>query len=419
MQANLRQVIYALSDALDLVGVDDIAHGKRVGIMATACGQSLQMPPEELTFLFELGLLHDIGVSSTRMHKHLVEEFDWEGSQEHAETGWLLLRDFPPLESMALPIFYHHTRWQQLLSDEVEPRVAQRANLILLVDRVDALSAPYYGTNAILAHKETIREEIRKRTGTYFAPDLVTAFLNASRAEAFWLSLEPRSVQRFLQQQLIKAPPVAAPLEQLLYLARIFARIVDAKSPFTAAHSLGVSQLSRFLAHTLGLDSTTCCKIEIAGLLHDLGKLRVPDEILEKPGHLNSEELLSIHTHSFETFQILYSIEGFEEIASWAAYHHEAPDGSGYPFHLSGAELSREAMIIRVADIFQALAQDRPYREGLQAEAVLTVLEQLRQKGQLDDEILQVVRKHLDQAMAIACPVKDHAGKGESTRKKE
>nr|WP_321464465.1 HD domain-containing protein [uncultured Desulfobulbus sp.] len=111
MQADLKQVIYALSDALDLVGVDDVAHSKRVGIMAAECCRCMDNAGQQAAFMFELGLLHDIGVSSTQVHKHLVEEFDWQGSREHAEVGWQRLKDFMPLAPMADPIRYHHTRW--------------------------------------------------------------------------------------------------------------------------------------------------------------------------------------------------------------------------------------------------------------------------------------------------------------------
>lgn len=99
MQAALKQVTYALSDALDLVGVDDIAHGKRVGIMAAESCRSLGMNLDRTAFMVELGLLHDIGVSSTRIHRHLVDEFDFLGAQEHIEGGWMLLKDFPPLST--------------------------------------------------------------------------------------------------------------------------------------------------------------------------------------------------------------------------------------------------------------------------------------------------------------------------------
>ena len=95
INANLRHVIYALSDALDLVGVDDVAHGKRVGIMAAEC---------DMSFLFDLGMLHDIGVSSTRTHSHLVGKFDWDGSQVHCEVGYALLKSFEPFRRMALPV---------------------------------------------------------------------------------------------------------------------------------------------------------------------------------------------------------------------------------------------------------------------------------------------------------------------------
>ena len=94
---------------------------------------------------------------------------------------------------------------------------------------------------------------------------------------------------------------------------------------------------------------------EIAGLLHDLGKLRVPDEILEKPGVLEPDERQIIHTHSFETFQILRNIHGFEEITRWAAYHHEEPDGSGYPFQTSGETMGPLSKLISVADSVSAI----------------------------------------------------------------
>jgi hypothetical protein len=126
---DLRRIVYALSDALDLVGIDDVAHGKRVAIMAAKFGEKLHLPREENLFLFELGLLHDIGVSSTHVHGQLMDEFDWEGSQEHAHLGHSLLRDFTPLERMAWPIYYHHTKWSNLGS--VEQQLARQANLIL------------------------------------------------------------------------------------------------------------------------------------------------------------------------------------------------------------------------------------------------------------------------------------------------
>jgi len=404
IRADLRHVIYALSDALDLVGVDDVAHGKRVGIMAAECGKVMGLSEAECTFLFDLGMLHDIGVSSTQTHRHLVQEFDWEGSQGHADVGYRLLRDFAPLARMAGPIRYHHTRWELLSALEVEPEIARQANLILLVDRVDALTAPYYASNAALLHREEIREKIKGRSKVYFAPELVDVFMQASRTEAFWLLLEPRSVQGYLQDQLARGQLYDASVAELKQLAAIFSRIVDAKSPFTAEHSLGVARLARLLADRMGLGEEVCDKIEIAGLLHDLGKLRVPDEILDKPGKLDADERLVINTHSFETYQILRNIKGFEDIAPWAAHHHEEPGGSGYPFRLEGSALPLPARILRVADIFQAMVQDRPYRKGLSASEAMAFMDSLMQQGRVDADIIAIVERCLDDAMQAARP---------------
>jgi putative nucleotidyltransferase with HDIG domain len=402
LHADLRHVIYALSDALDLVGIDDLAHGKRVGIMAAECADTQGLSQSETAFLFDLGLLHDVGVSSTVTHGHLVAEFDWESSQGHCEVGYALLRDFPPLARMALPIRYHHTRWELLLAQGIEPDIARHANLIYLVDRVDAMAAPHYADGSLLMHTQAIRDQIQGHAGTYFSPELVAVFLAASRSEAFWLTLEPRGIQAFMADMLAQGEPYVASITELKQLAMLFSRIVDAKSPFTAEHSLGVARLARFLAERMGVSAENCDRIEIAGLLHDIGKLRVPDEILDKPSRLDERERKVMNTHSFETYQILRQIPGFADIALWAAYHHEEPGGDGYPFHLRGDNLPLEARILRVADIFQAMAQDRPYRAGLPAAKVLEFMNDLAREGRVATDIVAILAADMAGAMSAA-----------------
>jgi putative nucleotidyltransferase with HDIG domain len=396
IQADLRQVVYALSDALDFVGVDDIAHGKRVGVMAAECAKAMKLPQQEVHFLFDLGLLHDIGVSTTTTHQHLVSEFDWAGSQAHTIAGHDLLKDFAPLARMALPIRYHHTRWNLLTSQQVPTDVARQANLILLVDRVDAMASPFYASGKVLHHSKAIRQEIADRTGTYFAPDLVDTFLSISAHEAFWLLLESNALAGYLADMVATDHPYQATNAQLLQLANIFAQIVDAKSTFTFTHSRGVARVARQLAERMEVCADHCEKLEIAGLLHDLGKLRVPDAILEKSSALDENERFLMNSHSFETMQILKKIKGFEEIAAWAADHHEAPGGVGYPYGRDGARLPLEARILRVADIFQAMVQDRPYRKGLSRQAVSSFMADLQTRGSIDAEIGDVLQADLD-----------------------
>lgn len=404
VQTSLSQIVCALSDALDLVGVDDVAHGKRVGVMASQCGAACGMSTAECDFLLDLGLLHDIGVSSTQVHQHLLQEFDWENSQEHAIKGYEVLKDFVPLSRMAVPIRYHHTRW-----DELEPLIGQaltkqealESNLIFLVDRVDTFAAPYYGQGNLFEHVDAIRQRIKSVSGSYFSPEMVSAFMAASDTEAFWLALEPRVLTQRLAEHaaVVDSHPLSE--EDLLKLARIFAGIVDAKSRFTREHSEGVTRLATFIGRTLGLSAGACARLEIAALLHDLGKLRIPDEILEKPGPLDEHERHVINTHSFETYQILHKIPGFEDIAQVAAYHHEVPDGSGYPFHLRGDALSTEARILRVADIVQALGQNRPYRKGMSQPEIESILMRLVEQKKIDLHIVRAVTENFATALRL------------------
>jgi HD-GYP domain-containing protein (c-di-GMP phosphodiesterase class II) len=156
------------------------------------------------------------------------------------------------------------------------------------------------------------------------------------------------------------------------------------------------------LARKSGLGESSCAKLEIAGLLHDIGKLRVPDDILDKPGGLDAQERQVINTHSFETYQILRHIKGFEEITPWVAYHHEEPGGGGYPFGMDASILPVEARILRLADIFQAMVQNRPYRKGLDREQALAALNDLAFQGRIEPGLVALAASCGDEAMTAA-----------------
>jgi putative nucleotidyltransferase with HDIG domain len=395
MLVDMRQVVLAIASAVDLVGIDDVLHGRRVGVMAAECAKTLGWDRNTQDLLFDAGLLHDCGVSSTRVHRALVDNLDWQDAHIHCEKGEELLRRFAPLARLAPIIRYHHTHWEELLARTVPPDTARYANLIYLANAVDASAGPYYNDSSLLLRVEELHGLIARRRDTLFAPDLVDAFLATSRAEAFWLQLNPDFIPQYVAEMGCFAQMEHIDISDLKQFALTIAAIVDAKSHFTTEHSLGVARLTRFLATQIGITGERLDLVEVAALLHDIGKLQIPDEVLESPEKLTLEERAMMKKHSFATYQILKRIVGFETLARWASQHHESLDGNGYPFHLLNGDIPLESRIIKIADVFQALAQDRPYRGPMAAKDILEHLRSMQAGNEVDASIVDIVAENL------------------------
>ena len=160
-----------------------------------------------------------------------------------------------------------------------------------------------------------------------------------------------------------------------------FAEVVDAKSPFTAEHSYRMSDLAIRIAQRLGYDPANLASLRRAALLHDIGKLSVPNSILDKPGPLTTEEWEVVRLHPYYTQRILLHIRGFKQIAHIAAAHHERLDGRGYYRGLKAAQIPLGAQILSTADMYDALTAERPYRPALPEETALRILERDRDTG--------------------------------------
>ncbi len=398
---DLRQIIYVLSDALDLVGVEDREHGKRVAFIAAQIAQEAGIGARDADDLFHAALVHDCGVSSTREHQEITTKMNPGDEGNHCVRGSELLRQFKPLMHLAPLVRYHHHRWETLKAEDLPTSTARIANCIYLADRVDTLCHRDAEGNLLL-ERGNILDNIAARRGRYFAPQLVDALLKVAAAEAFWLTLASQPLRSYLDQMARMREPVEIDVDQMKQLAAIFAQIVDAKSPFTAEHSRGVARLAHLLAQKSGLPEGRCDLVEVAGLLHDLGKLVVPDQILNKPGPLDDTERAVIMGHTFYTFQILARIERFDEVAQWAAFHHETLSGNGYPFHHDANSLSLESRIMAVADVFQALAQNRPYRASLPGAKILSILDEMVAENKLDGDVVRLASTNLPQCMEVA-----------------
>ena len=154
-----------------------------------------------------------------------------------------------------------------------------------------------------------------------------------------------------------------------------FAKTIDMKDKYTNGHSMRVAEYTSMLTKELGYDQDTIDKYYNIALMHDIGKIGVPDEVLNKPGGLTDEEFELMKSHASLGYNVLKDISMMPELAVGAGYHHERPDGKGYPYGKTADEIPRVAQIIAVADTFDAMYSDRPYRRRMNFDKVMSIME--------------------------------------------
>ena len=160
-------------------------------------------------------------------------------------------------------------------------------------------------------------------------------------------------------------------------ITEAFAKVIDMKDRYTNGHSSRVAKYTAMLARELGCDEETVEKYYRIALLHDVGKVGVPQEVLNKPGKLTDEEFEIIKSHTTQGYDALKEITIMPELAIGAQAHHERPDGRGYPNHLKGDEIPRVAQIIAVADCFDAMYSNRPYRNRMNFDKVVSIIKEV------------------------------------------
>jgi HD-GYP domain-containing protein (c-di-GMP phosphodiesterase class II) len=236
----------------------------------------------------------------------------------------------------------------------------------------------------------------QRRSGRWFDPQLVRALVGLRGDAAFWGALSEPS----LGDRLAAIEPddyvMHADESMLDRISWGFAQVVDAKSPWTYRHSEGVAQIAVGIGQAQGLTINELRDLRRAGLLHDIGKLGVSNTILDKPGRLTDDERAAVQRHPEFSERILRGVPCLRHLAELAATHHERMDGHGYYRGIGEAGLSRAARALVVADIFEALSAERPYRETMSRERVLSILGEMSGDG-VCPESLAALRTHLDE----------------------
>jgi putative nucleotidyltransferase with HDIG domain len=166
-------------------------------------------------------------------------------------------------------------------------------------------------------------------------------------------------------------------------------RAIEARDPYTRGHSSRVTDLAEAVARRLGWSEERIASLRVGGPLHDIGKLAVSDEVLCKEGRLDDDELAEIREHPKIGAKLLLRVTALREAIPYVLYHHERWDGTGYPSGKAGEEIPVEARVLAIADAFDAMTSDRPYRSALTREEALAEVERCA-GTQFDPEIARV-----------------------------
>ena len=377
---------WAISEAIDLISPVLRGHHKKVTYISKSIAKEMGLSNDEIHDIILAAMLHDIGAFSMKEWGMLLS-FEANGHDfgHHAFWGYSLLKNFEPLAGVSELIRCHHANFAQSHRD-----VPIGSFVIHLADRV---SLYIDEEKEILKQVPQILSNLGKKRET-FHPDVFFAFEQLADKEYFWIEASSSTFLRADVVERIHLSKEIIGLETFRDFARVAAHIIDFRNRFTATHSRGVAAVARELSLLSGFPEKEGKIMEIAGFLHDLGKLAVPNEILEKNGALSEEEFNVIRKHTYYTHAILSRLRGLEYIAVLAAHHHEKLDGSGYPFHVKGQNFSQLSRIMAVADVLTALTEDRPYRAGMNRERTEKILWDMAEGNGLDGGIVDLTAKN-------------------------
>jgi len=391
--ASKRDIIRAFAGSMNLISSEVENHHEKVSFLAYRLADILGMDENQKKTVFYAGLLHDIG--GVLQHDTLSLTDLEANAQEIVVYGAAILKQFPVTAPYAPVVLECQTPWHCV--DTLPKAQDEQVRLGQIVHLADVVTLLMEGPETTLNRAALVSDLLCHGREREFSPESLEALRRLSGREDVWLEM---MVRPECYQELIPDNHFLS-LDDVVAWTRFMSQIIDFRSPFTAMHSAGVAATAAAIAELSGMSERECKMMRIAGYLHDIGKLKIPDEVLEKPGKLSDEEFNIMKEHAYYTWVLLKDIAGFEQIADWAAHHHEKLNGKGYPFHLYRNELSLGARIMTIADIFSALAEDRPYRKGMEKEKVLMILREDAQNGFLSDKLVALLTDHYDSIDSI------------------
>jgi putative nucleotidyltransferase with HDIG domain len=419
-QIKVSEMVAALSYALDLTEGQPMGHSARVCVLGMRVAAEIGMAVDERAELYYTLLIKDAGCSSNASRLfHILAADELKAKANVRATDWTRVgcdnlrfalsqggngKSFLSKMRTMARFMVKRPNMQTLVKIRCE-RGASVARQMGFSERVadgiqsldelwdgqghpDGLAGeaiPLYSRIALLCQTlevfwrqvsaERALEVVKERAGRWFDPNLVRAVASIAARGELWTGLDSQT----LLQDVWALEPVETRLvltdARMDSICLALAEVVDAKSPFTYRHSNGVAEAAQAIGATMGMAQQDLDMLRRAALLHDIGKLSVPNSILEKPGKLDADEWAVVKRHPHYSHEILRRVPGFGQLSEVAASHHEKLDGTGYFRGYDEERLSLPARILAVADIYDALAAKRPYRDAMPLERVLNIME--------------------------------------------
>ena len=411
MKLDLTDLIYALSFALEKVEFEllggETGHGRRVACLCLFMAEHAGISGEELRDYVGCCVLHDNALTEfihEELSSHNISEemktklsdiisIDYvKNDSTHGKIGERNIRLVPFRTNVENIILYHH---ENADGSGALGKTAADTNLktqiLHLADEVDIHVRMF---NMTESEFDRICEWVQSQSGKMFSEDAVKLFRDAITYDKI-LYLKNKGAFDSLKRGMRTVTSEYSD-EEIHNFANMFARIIDYKSEFTQSHSIGVAEKVEQMARYYGFDNEKTTRLYLAGALHDIGKLIVSNDILEKPGKLTDDEFASMKNHASATRYILRNVKGMPDVVKWASNHHEKLNGKGYPRGLTADELGFEERLLACADIYQALTEKRPYKDGMPHEKAIAIMTDMAEKDEIDKSIVH----DMDVAMA-------------------
>jgi len=380
-EVTLKQMITVIHRTINILDKRLLNHGERVGyIMLNLLKAEGSYSDEEILRICAISVFHDIGAYKVTERDKLVE-LDTVAPLNHAVYGSLFIKYFSPLSDLYKTVLTHHFT-SKCFKDKHIKVISKEGLLLNFADYLDR----------VYLNKNALAKSYVKENNEDYLKEHINLFVEADKRFDFFSKLSNRSyieeLHSFFETKVLTR-------EEVISYSKMLAYSIDFRSETTVKHTIIVEAISYQIAKLYGLDEKSLTKIKVSAALHDIGKMGIPEEILEKPGKLTPDEFEIIKRHAIIGYNILSGLN-IDDIRDIGTLHHEKIDGTGYPFGLKGKELTIEMRIVAIGDIISALLGSRSYKEEFNKDKIIKILENMVDMNKIDSKIVNLFINNYD-----------------------